>query len=95
MKNLMEGRTARMAAATGLLVAGVLASACGGGTPEAKATPAASTPAAATEAAKAAAPAGPAVTMSDVWARATPGLPNENSEIYAVLKKCSSTPERV
>jgi periplasmic copper chaperone A len=105
VKHLMEGRpahmAARMAAAAGLIAVGLVASACGGAAPEAKATVAASTPAP-TQAAAAkatatatATPAGPVVTMSDVWARATPGLPNENSAIYAVLKNTSTKMERV
>lgn len=86
----------RGAAALALLVAGLIVTACGAA-PKPAATPAASAPAATTTAAPTATPtpAGPAIALSDVWARATPGLPDENSAVYAVIQNRQDKVDRV
>ncbi|MFA7248615.1 MAG: copper chaperone PCu(A)C [Dehalococcoidia bacterium] len=71
---------------------GLLAVACGA--PQAK--PAA-TPSATATATPTASPtaAGPQITLTDVWARATPGLPDENSAIYATVQNKGAKAERI
>ena len=95
----MQITSPRLAMSAGLLAAGLIAGACGGGpAPKAAATPtphvtehtaATATPTASPT------PAGPQVAISDVWARATPGLPDENSAVYAVLQNKGAKAERV
>ncbi|MEI7925557.1 MAG: copper chaperone PCu(A)C [Chloroflexota bacterium] len=89
----------RFAVGMTVIAVGLAATACSGattptatptGTPPTNHTPAATASPTATPT-----PAGPSVTMSDVWARATPGLPDENSAVYAVLQNKGAKAERV
>lgn len=98
-KIILRQNSHRFVLATGALIVALAATACGG-TPAAEPTAArgTSTPGATRTAATptpTAAPTGPAVVMTDVWARATPGLPDENSAVYAVLQNKLAKADRV
>ncbi|MDO9445486.1 MAG: hypothetical protein Q7K37_09230, partial [Dehalococcoidia bacterium] len=90
----------RLVLIAAVAAAGIFATACSSDSDEdADATAApvetTATVAAPAETATAAAPAAPAIEITDILARATPGLANENSAAYAVITNRGTETDRL
>ncbi len=86
-------RTAALTA--GMLAVGIGVTACGGEAPKPTPTATPSPTATATSTPTAAPTPAAALLLTDVWARATPGLPDENSAVYALVENPQAKADRI